>query len=918
MTAHDPHTQTRPDAAPAATWEVRLLGGLRATHGSVELVQFPSRPVAMLLARLALHPERSHSREELIELLWPGVELEVGRNRLRQVLSTLRRLLEPPSVPPGSVLFANRQSVGLHARAVSSDVQEFERHVREKAAAEALQCYRGDLLPGFFDEWVEDERTRLRAVFERVRTRVEELGDPAQPPAAHEQVLAVAPALPSMRATAEAPIRRLPAYVSVFFGRESEQQQVQRLLAAHRLVTLSGFGGAGKTRLAVEVARSAAGFDTVAFVPLAECSEAGQIAEQIRDALRMQASQEDVVGQLCAFLAGRDVLLVLDNFEQLVYAGAGIVEKLLERLPRLHCLVTSRRSLNVVGEREIAVAPLPLPQASMGIAEAERTPSVALFVDRARGARPDFAITERNREALIRLARALEGLPLAIEIAASRIRTFSPQEMCGALQWRFDLLTRQGSGALRHGRHASLQIAASWSWQLLTPVLQKFFAALSVFRGGWTTAAVEAVCADPDAGKRLEELVTDSLLRAETDAAGITRFSMLESIREFAQEKLGAEAAALRARHRAHYQQLAQRAAADDGPVPEEEFLNLQQAMRSALDDDDPAEALRIGVALRPFWEALGMPPAVLHLLHRAQASCPADDADLPASLNLLALMALRAGEAQQAHEYAARALAQAGADPTRRAPALVTLARVAWERDQRDAEVQPLLDEALGLATAADLPLVQADVVRAMATVALMHGSRHADYASADALFARSEALYRQAGQASRAHRALLSRVGCLAGLGRYADARRCLVICEGFFAARASVADLIAVSNLTGFLESAQERWREAVAAGQRGVQLAWDRHARLALVTALWNLPHPLAMLGELAAAARLISFSARFWELNIGPLPPNDVSTLADFRALVAERLGAEQAATLAAEGEGLSLSEAVRLALSPPP
>jgi predicted ATPase len=163
-------------------------------------------------------------------------------------------------------------------------------------------------------------------------------------------------------------------------------------------------------------------------------------------------------------------LLVLDNFEQLVEAGGpAVVVDLLERLPRLRCLVTSRRVMNIAGEREVALGTLPLPEASMLIADVANAPSVALFIDRARGARPDLGLTARNRAALIQLSRALERLPLAIEIAASHIRAFSPEEMCAALAERFDLLKRRGQRAQRHGRHASLQMTVEWSWQLLTP-----------------------------------------------------------------------------------------------------------------------------------------------------------------------------------------------------------------------------------------------------------------------------------------------------------------------------------------------------------------------------------------------------------------------------------------------------------------
>src|SRR5215470_10114592 len=154
-----------------AIWQVQLLGGVRATRGTAVIAQLPSRPIALLLAVLALQPQRRHSREELVELLWPGVELDVGRNRLRQALATLRRLLEPPDLPPDSVLIADRQTIGLNAEAVSCDACEFEQLLRKGAVAQALECYRGDFMPGFLDEWAEDERARLSALHARALLR---------------------------------------------------------------------------------------------------------------------------------------------------------------------------------------------------------------------------------------------------------------------------------------------------------------------------------------------------------------------------------------------------------------------------------------------------------------------------------------------------------------------------------------------------------------------------------------------------------------------------------------------------------------------------------------------------------------------------------------------------------------------------
>jgi tetratricopeptide (TPR) repeat protein len=283
--------------------------------------------------------------------------------------------------------------------------------------------------------------------------------------------------------------------------------------------------------------------------------------------------------------------------------------------------------------------------------------------------------------------------------------------------------------------------------------------------------------------------------------------------------------------------------------------------------------------------------------------------------LNLLAQLTLTAGDTELARGYAERALKEAGDEPARRGAALVSLARIDWERDQRDKAVTRSLDQALALAVKAGAAEVEADALLVKGKVALKHGEDDADFRSASALLERAEALYRKIGQPRWAHRVLLSRAGALGGLKRYVEARKLLAQCEQYFAGLDSVADLIAVANMTGFLESGQERWQEALAAGRRCVQLAWERHAHLWLATALWNLPHPLIMLGELATAERLTSFAVRFWEQGIGPLSAHDVGVVEQQRKRTAKQIGAERAKTLWAEGAALSVAEAVNLALT---
>jgi tetratricopeptide (TPR) repeat protein len=200
-------------------------------------------------------------------------------------------------------------------------------------------------------------------------------------------------------------------------------------------------------------------------------------------------------------------------------------------------------------------------------------------------------------------------------------------------------------------------------------------------------------------------------------------------------------------------------------------------------------------------------------------------------------------------------------------------------------------------------------------ATVALKHGSLDADFETARGLFEQVEALYRRLGQTRLAHRVLLSRVGCLAGLKRYGEAREILARCERYFSEINSVTDQIAAANMTAYLESEQEHWQQAVDAARRCVRLAWERHAHMLLAAALWSLPpYSLIQLGEVELAARLMPFAAKFWERSIGPLSAADAETVEQVRRVALEKLGRPRAEMLRAQGEAMSLSKAVELAL----
>ncbi|MDQ3813231.1 MAG: AAA family ATPase, partial [Armatimonadota bacterium] len=695
-----------------ARWSIELFGGLRVRQEDQIITRFRTQKTATLLAYLAYYP-RMHAREILIAVLWPDYSPTLARNSLRVALTSLRRQLEPPGVAVGSVILADRTSVGLNFDAVATDVARFEEALHAAARAgsnaeqlnfllDAVDLYQGDLLTGFYENWVFSEQQRLaeeffralsqvighlecsgdyeraiqyaeqgiridrsreaihrdlmrllsrigqhesalrhfdklkmllateldtspslatRALIETIRAEMQERQSiaPAPPPAevrhkislptgtvtfllthvvdsrAPHEAWAAAPeeamcaqaeklrslfqrhhgrlvqeteqsllvafkhasdaitcAIAGQRAMAAEPsalpvrmalltgdvelregeykglclqratqillaahggqilcaestmavLRQdlepgmrlldlgayclrglsaperlyevvhpdratdkfppphatpahggnLPPALTSFFGRERELEQLRASLLSGetRLLTLTGIGGGGKTRLALEIARRiiqefAEPFrSAVWFVPLAEITDPQLMANAVLDALHLRgpegapAPDVDPLEQVVAALSRQPSLLILDNFEHLVAHGANFVETLLARVPELTCLVTSRQCLDIPGEREFVVQPLPTPREPGTPEQLLQLASVQLFVNRARAVRPDFQVTERNAEAVVALCQCLEGIPLSIELAAARAQVLSPAQMVERLAERFE------------------------------------------------------------------------------------------------------------------------------------------------------------------------------------------------------------------------------------------------------------------------------------------------------------------------------------------------------------------------------------------------------------------------------------------------------------------------------------------------
>ncbi|WP_253867076.1 LuxR C-terminal-related transcriptional regulator [Mycobacterium asiaticum] len=413
---------------------------------------------------------------------------------------------------------------------------------------------------------------------------------------------------PPLRTVKTVAKHNLPAQLTTFIGRAEQVSEVRDALSGGRLVTLTGAGGVGKTRLAVEAAASMAeGMDGgVWFVDLAPIADPDIVLIAVARALGLPDQPSRSTREtLLAFIGDRQMLVVLDNCEHLLDATASAIKALLGGCAGLRLLVTSREPIGVAGEATRRVPSLSLDDEA-----------IELFVDRARLVRPDFVVGE-NGLAVSEICRRLDGMPLAIELAAARVRALSVEEIRDSLHDRFRLLTGTTRMAVR--RQQTLRASVDWSHALLTQAEQVLFRRLAVFVGGFDLAAARAVAGGSDVERyqvldQVTLLVDKSLVVAE-NANGATRYRLLETVRQYALEKLGesGEGEDVRARHRDHYLAIAgaldDPARASDGryiALAEAEIDNLRAAFGWSLDRGDIETALRMASLLAPLWVVRG------------------------------------------------------------------------------------------------------------------------------------------------------------------------------------------------------------------------------------------------------------------------------------------------------------------------
>ncbi|NYE46727.1 putative ATPase/DNA-binding SARP family transcriptional activator [Spinactinospora alkalitolerans] len=587
-----------------------LRGAVRAFDGALALWRGPaladiSAAPAGAGAALRLAGLRRAVTEERLAL-----HLDLGRHR--EVLPDIEALAVQEPL--------REQPAGLLMRALAASGRK----------AEALAVY-DRLRRELSDELGIDPSGELGDLHLRLLRGELDAAGPDRPPG---------PGKPALDGGA-APVLRLPPLLTSFIGRDGEVGAAVELLSGQRLVTLTGPGGAGKTRLSI---RSGADFaechpglaaDGVWFVELAPLTEAAEIPHTVMATLGLRERSligirggasvpaGDPVTRICEALAGQDVLIVLDNCEHVVAAAAGFAARLLAACPGVRILATSREPLGVPGERLLPVPSLEPPPKGATAAQALDCASVRLFAERAEAVAPGFTVHDGNVDHVVRVCRELDGMPLALELAAARLRAMPVAQLAARLSDRFRLLTSGSRLALP--RHQTLQAVIDWSWELLDDAERTLLRRLAVFAGGATLEAVERVCADVageggvggrDVWPVLFALVDKSLVVAEEPQNGegqAPRYRMLETIRAYGAQRL-AESGEAEALRRAHAEDVLRLWRLADPMLRTGEQLgwlallrvendNLTAALRWAVDRRDTALALDLSHAAQWYWQ---------------------------------------------------------------------------------------------------------------------------------------------------------------------------------------------------------------------------------------------------------------------------------------------------------------------------
>ncbi|MBB5958577.1 putative ATPase [Saccharothrix tamanrassetensis] len=689
---------------------IGMLGPFEVHTDDGVLTDVPGARLRALLIALALEPGRVVQKATLIDWIWGGHPPADAANALQRLASRLRRALrdgavdgqaggyrlavEPDSVD--AVRFERlvgrarggedpqrvgllREALGLWRGAAMQDVglpdsEAFDAAVtrleglrlaalEDRFEAEVRLGHGADLVTELTDAvGAHPVRERLVAalmralgaagrgteallVYQRAR---EALADAlGVDPSPELSALHVALLRGELGRPEESRKTNLRAELTSFVGKDADVAAVRDLVTGHRLTTLIGPGGSGKTRLAAETARTLLGDlpDGAWLVELAPVGAGGDVAQATlvalgrRDGLLGGAPDAEPTDRVIAAVREREALLILDNCEHVIESAAKFAHRVLGECGRLRILATSREPLGITGETLWQVAPLVLPAADAGPGEIDSSPAVRLLQDRAGAVRKDLGTDARTLSTMARICRALDGMPLAIELAAARLRTMTLDQLANRLDDRFRLLTGGSRTALP--RHRTLRAVIDWSWELLTDAERAVLRRLSVFSGGASLEAAERVCAGgaAEAGQVLELLtaLTEKSLLVVTEGDRAPRYRLLGTIKEYAGDRLAeaGESDSARHAHLAYFTELVETAEPHLRRAEQLEWLaalevehdNIGAAMRGALAAGEAQGAMRLAAAAGWFWW-LGGHKAEGHELIMAATATPGEVAD--------------------------------------------------------------------------------------------------------------------------------------------------------------------------------------------------------------------------------------------------------------------------------------------------
>ncbi|MDQ2691963.1 MAG: NB-ARC domain-containing protein [Chloroflexota bacterium] len=512
---------------------------------------------------------------------------------------------------------------------------------------------------------------------------------------------------PSVTPSSSEPITNLPAPLTTFIGRDREQADVLELIAKHRLVTLTGPGGIGKSRLSVKVGEQIPGDypDGVWLVELASIVDSALVPHTAALTLGLREDpKRKVTDTLCDFLRPKRILLLLDNCEHLLDACAQLIDRLLRTCPQLRVLATSRESLNITGEAVYHVPSLGLPNQQELFESLRNYESMQLFEERAQLVQFGFSLTAENIASVAQICHRLDGIPLAIELAAAKLAMFSTEQISKQLHESFNLLIQGSRTAMP--RHQTLRASIDWSWDLLTDEEQRLMRQLSVFAGGWTLEAAQSVC-DGDVLNLLNSLVSKSLIVINQRTETHVRYSVHETIRQYAREKLmeagGVEA--LRDRHLAYFVQLIEQAEPElyrSNQVfwfkkLDDELDNFRLAIEWSL-ATDVAAGLRILAFPWRFWQRRNNFRELADWLSGLLERYSASDSLRAQALVAHCVYIIRSGSLAEARQAVEQALQLARTVGDRQTEALSLLYLGAALQDEHIQQSIPLLEQSLAL----------------------------------------------------------------------------------------------------------------------------------------------------------------------------------------------------------------------------